>query len=267
MAVDSKRKVIKCGIKKQSPAGLISVTLAHEIEGHVLQYENKTKIPLRLFKKLGGERSSIFAECGAMNNQGLVSQEAFGFAFPPHPHYIRAMVEKLRGGNYLDCIKAFHESTLRGPRLQKTLGQISEEVFKKEVKKSLKLAINRTKRLFREGSDFSSNQPFLTNSKDTVYLEQVKLFQELKQRGLEKYVFVGGANLNTLLFLMKSGFLDPKDIQTEIPLPHNLGASEGSIYIIKNHRVNYRLQKVIKRSLDLSLFIFKITLRVRNSRF
>ena len=123
------------------------------------------------------------------------------------------MVKKLEGGNYAECLEAFYESTLKGPRLQRAIGSLSDEDFKKQTEKNLKLAINRTKRLFREGADFSSQEASLSNSKDTVYLEQVRLFQKLKGHGLEKYAFVLGADLNTLVFLMKSGFLNPSDIQ------------------------------------------------------
>jgi len=220
MAVDGKKKIIKCGRGNQSIANLIPITLAHEIEGHVLQNENKSKIPLRLFDRMGSGRSVIFSECGAMNNQDIVSKDAFGYASPPHPHYIRAMQKKLEGGNYLDCVKAFYESSLKATRLQKELGKISDQAFEKKCEEDLKLAINRTKRLFRRSTDLSSAESSLLNSKDTVYLEQVKLFQELKKHGLEKYVFVGGANLDTLLFLMKSGFLHPGDIKA--PEYHSL---------------------------------------------
>lgn len=212
-SIDSKRKVVHCGKKNQSITTLIPVTLAHEIEGHVLQHENKSKIPLRLFKKLGSGRTDIFAECGAMSNQDTVSRQAFGYSSPTHPHYIRAMVKKLEGGDYAECLKAFYESALKGPRLQRAVGSLSDEEFRKQAEKNLKLAINRTKRLFREGADFSSRETSLSNSKDTVYLEQVRLFQKLKEHGLEKYAFVLGADLNTLVFLMKSGFLNPSDIQ------------------------------------------------------
>lgn len=220
MAVDGKRKVIKCGRGNQAVASLVSVTLAHEIEGHVLQNENKSKIPLRLFKRMGSGRSTIFSECGAMSNQDVVSRDAFGYASPPHPYYVRAMQKKLEGGDYLDCLEAFYESSLKAIRLQKELEKTSEEEFGKQCEKSLRLAINRTKRLFQGSPDLSSVNHSLARSKDTVYLEQVKLFQELKKRGLEKYVFVGGANLDALMFLMKSGFLNPEDIQK--PQYHSL---------------------------------------------
>jgi hypothetical protein len=213
MAVDSKQKVVKCGKGMQSMGTLVAVTLAHEIEGHVLQHENKSRIPLRLFKKIGSGRSSIFAECGAMSNEDAVSQKAFGYAAPPHPHYIRAMLRKLEGGNYQECLEAFYESSLRGLRLQKSLGKITEEEFVAQSDKKLKLAINRAKRLFGGSMDTDSSLSYLSHSKDTVYLEQMKLFEELKKQGLEKYVFVGGANLDALVFLMESGFLNPEDIE------------------------------------------------------
>ena len=149
-----------------------------------------------------------------MNNQDIVSKEAFGFNSPPHPHYIRAMQKKIDGGNYLDCVNAFYESTMNIPRQEKLAGTLSDEDFKKEMRKNLSLSINRAQRLFRDGSSLSSREGFLSKSKDTVYLEQVRLFRELKKHGLEKYVFIGGANLNALTFLLRSGFLNPEDIKT-----------------------------------------------------
>ncbi len=213
MAVSAKQKIIKCSPNPQSIDRLISITLAHEIEGHVIQAENRARIPLRLFAKVGGGRSSIFAECGAMNNQDYVSGQAFGYQSPPHPYYIKAMQKKLEGGSYLDCVEAFYEGSLKELHLQRELGWIDQEEFDLRADEKLKLAINRTKRLFESGAQFGSNEEFLTNSKDTVYLEQVRLYRALKQHGLEKYAFISGANLDTLLFLMQAGFLNPSDIQ------------------------------------------------------
>lgn len=220
MAVNGKQKVVTCGKDAQSVAGLVSIMLAHEIEGHVLQNENKSKIPLRMFRRMGSGRSVIFSECGAMNNQDAVSQEAFGYASPPHPHYIRAMEKKLQGGNYQECMKAFYDSAMKGPSLMKSLGKMNEEEWGKQSQRHLKTAIDRTRRLFGPNADLASGDGQLTKSKDTVYLEQVKLYQELKKHGLEKYVFVGGANLDVLLFLMESGFLNPEDIMQ--PKQHSL---------------------------------------------
>lgn len=211
-SVDGKRKALKTA-KKSVSVGTAIPLLAHEIEGHALQHENKSKIPLRLFRKVGGGRWQVFAECGAMQNQDIVSKEAFGFETIPHPHYIKAMRERLDGGDYLQCVQAFYESTLQELRLKKKLGKVDEGGFKKEATEKLSLAINRTRRLFSNPSFFQSPSEFLTNSKDTVYLEQVELYRKLKERSLEKYAYIGSANLKTIEFLLESGFLDPKTIR------------------------------------------------------
>lgn len=222
-SVDGKRKALKTGRKPLSIGTAIPL-LAHEIEGHALQHENKSKIPLRLFERVGGGRWQVFAECGAMQNQDTVSKEAFGFETVPHPHYVRAMKRRLSGGNYLECVKVFHESALEEIRLKKKLGRIDDETFMKESGEKLSLAINRVRRLF-SGSSLQSSSDFLTNSKDTVYIEQVKLYQKLDERGLKKYAFIGSANLKTITFLLESGFLDPKMIRQ--PQFHSLKIWEG----------------------------------------
>jgi hypothetical protein len=38
------------------------------------------------------------------------------------------------------------------------------------------------------------------------------LLDKLKQKGLEKYAFLGGANLETIVFLVKSGLIKKEDI-------------------------------------------------------
>lgn len=211
-SVDGKRKVMKTG-KGAVSIGTAIPLLAHEIEGHALQHENKSKIPLRLFRKVGGGRWQVFAECGAMQNQDIVSNKAFGFETVPHPHYIRAMKTRLEGGDYLECVRTFYESALQELHLKKKLGRVDDESFRNEAKEKLSLAINRTRWLFSSPSLLQSSTEFLTNSKDTVYIEQVKLYQKLKERKLEKYAYIGSANLNTIEFLLESGFLDPKAIQ------------------------------------------------------
>ena len=94
LSVFGKQKIIRCPNKPQSITKLLSVTIAHEIEGHVNQHNNRSKIPLKLFEKIGSDRSAIFAEAGAMSNQALVTENAFGYQTPSLPQYIRAMVVK-----------------------------------------------------------------------------------------------------------------------------------------------------------------------------
>lgn len=206
-AVDGKRKVIKGPRKNFTVLQAIGTALAHEIEGHVLQHENRSQVELRLFKKTGSSRSDVLAECGAMHNEALVSREIIGTGSEGHPHYLRAMAKKLEGGNYFDCVRVFQESALKGDRIRLSLGEISPEEFQARAKKSIALATNRAKRLFHGAADFSSNQPFLTKSKDTAYAEQIKVYQEFKRRGLEKYVYMSGADIDDIPFLIQSGLM------------------------------------------------------------
>lgn len=189
-------------------------TLGHEIEGHVLQNENKKLIELEYFKKFGKDsRAVILSEGGAMFVQDVISREAFGYSTVPHPHYIRAMQKKLEGGNYLDCVKAFYDSQLKTLKKKRVEGKIDEPTFRKEIREGLEVAINRSERLFGIGIDFSSGKNFLTHSKDTAYLEQYILTEKLKKAGLEKILFFGAGNLNDIATLLKLGLLDLSQIQ------------------------------------------------------
>lgn len=74
------------------------MTFAHEIEGYVLQNENKARVGLKLFEKLGSGHSTLLAENGAMYKKDTVSQKVFDFRSFPYPHYIKAMLKKQEGG-------------------------------------------------------------------------------------------------------------------------------------------------------------------------
>lgn len=207
-SVESKQKVIEIPLINRTIIGTLGV-LAHEYV-HFLQALNRSLIPLRLFKEIGGDRAGIFGEGGSMEAQNHVQKEIFGIESIPHPHYIRAMAARLSGGNYLECVKAFYNSELGILRRKKPSGKFD----RKELRSLIKQAINRTKRLFRGGAvDFTSESGFLTNSKDTVYLEQRKLLDKLRGVNLEKYALMGGANLQTLIILTEVGLIDPEEIQ------------------------------------------------------
>lgn len=208
MSVDSLQKVIKSGDKNKSISETIAVLGGHEIEGHFIQALNRKHIPLRLSAKIGTDRNVLFSEGGAMFSENQITQQAFGFQTVPHPHYIKAMIAKLEGGNYLDCIKAFFESATKLTKAKKEAGIISPEEEIGENETNLKLAVNRARRLFKGNVDLNEKTSVLTNSKDTVYLEQLLLMKKLKEHGLEKYAFVGGINLKTIILLNKIGLLD-----------------------------------------------------------
>jgi|WetSurMetagenome_2_1015567.scaffolds.fasta_scaffold05184_1 hypothetical protein len=213
MSVNSKQKIIKSGIKPKTISETFAVLLGHEIEGHFIQNLNRDQIKLKLFEKVGSDRTQIFAEGGAMLVQDEISKHAFGYRTIPHPHYIRAMVKKLEGGNYIECVQAFYESALKKIKAKKERGLSNEAEFKNEILEELELAINRTRRLFRDSEDLGIKSPLLTTSKDTVYLEQSILLEKLKKEGMEKYAFMNGANLKTLITLSEIGLLDLEKIK------------------------------------------------------
>lgn len=206
-------------------------TLGHEIEGHVLQNENKKLVDLEYFKRFGKDsRAVILSEGGAMFVQDVISQEAFGCPTIPHPHYIRAMQKKLEGGNYLDCAKAFYDSQLKVLKKKRTEEKIDDQVFQEEIKNSLKTALNRCERLFGAGASLSSRQNFLTHSKDTAYLEQYILTKKLKEAGLEKLLFFGAGNLQDIITIMKYSLLDLNKIQTPTYQTLKIWERETQIY-------------------------------------
>lgn len=250
MAVDSKQKVIKSGISPKSIAETLGTLLGHE-NVHFLQAINQPLLKLRLFQKVGGDRRLIFSEGGAMSMEDMVCRDIFGFENIPRPHYIRAMQQKIKGGSYVDCAKAYYESILAVLREKKKINLINEEEFIEEARTALKTAIKSSKRLFHDGDSFESNAPFLTHSKDTVYIEQLAVMDKLKARGLEKYAFIRGANVEMLGDLAEIGLLDPGKMQ-EFNLDfirkiwerekekYSLDNAETDSEKIKNIRVNLK---------------------------
>ena len=214
MATKTGPKEIHSGNADKSIHEVITVLLGHEIEGHVLQSLNSEQINLRLFQKMKGDRYSIFSEMGPMYVQNLISKEAFGFEAVPRPYYIQAMIKKLEGGNYLDCVKVYYESSKKLILKKKEQGLISGEEMDKELKNRLKVAVKSVRRLFMPGVDLAKTGKRLLRSRDTVYLEQKLIAEKLAENGLEKYIFLTGVNLETLIDLIKIGVIDKDKIQT-----------------------------------------------------
>lgn len=209
-------------------------TLGHEIEGHVLQNENKKLVELEYFKRFGKDsRAAILSEAGAMFVQDVISKEAFGCPTIPHPHYIRAMRKKLEGGNYLDCVKAFYESRIRGIKKKRAAGKLDEQGFREGIKESLEIAVTRSERLFGTETGFSSNEAFLTHSKDTAYLEQYVLTEKLRRAGLEKLLFLGAGNLQDIVTVLKYNLLDLNKIQIPKYQALNIWEREKPKYMLK----------------------------------
>ena len=214
MAVDGKQKVIFDAEKTRPIEKALAVGITHEIEGHVLQHLNKQLLPFRLFKKVGGGRQSVFAEAGAVYNESLFIKENFGYDRIPGGAYVSAMEERLRGGNYLDCVKAFYEAKL--PAITHKYTDLSTPQAKKEMETLKVEAIDRAKRLFR-GADLNSDESpssYLRSSKDSAYLEQDIVTDYLVASNLQALAYIAGINLDNAVTLMKLGMLDLSKIQT-----------------------------------------------------
>lgn len=213
MEVKLDQKVIKSPTEDKSIFDTITKLLAHEIEGHFVQGMNSSRVGLRLLSEIKGDRLSLFSEGGAVFIQNKVSQSAFGVKGLPLPHYIRAMAKKSEGGNFLDCIKAYHDSSMKLIRAKKDKSLISDEEFTKEAKSKIKTAIGSSRRLFKIGSSLDSDSGMLSRSRDTVYVEQVLLMDKLEKARMTKYAFIGGANLDMLIILAENGLLDLDKIE------------------------------------------------------
>jgi hypothetical protein len=194
-----KSKTIFIPIKNRSIIDVLTKGTVHEIV-HVLQDENTAEIGLPLYThpdQIGGDRSVLFQEGGAMYYQDKASQELFGFASPPVPHYLRAMAVKQAGGDYLDCVKAYYESTISvNPKKSKSL--------------ALKTALSSARRLFRNSINFNNTDRSIPSTKDTAYLEQKAVVEEIMTNHpeLRNIILVSGMNLETAKELIKFGVLD-----------------------------------------------------------
>ncbi|MFA5994037.1 MAG: hypothetical protein WC823_03700 [Parcubacteria group bacterium] len=208
MSVNGGQKVIKSGDQAKSAYDAVAVLLAHEIEGHVLQAENRAGLQLRIMEKVGLGRSGIISEGGAMYNQDLISRRAFNTQSLPHVHYVRAMLKKIEGGNFLDCVKEFYQSAIKAEKIKKDLGFMDEAGYENKVKSHLKLALDRVGRLFNRGSSFDAGDGRLADSSNTAYLEQKILLDELEKSDAIKYAFVGGVGLDALVALAELGLIE-----------------------------------------------------------
>lgn len=207
-AIENQSKVLLIPDKKISVKTLLSVVLTHEII-HILQKENTAEIDIPLYthpSQMGGDRSGLFQEGGAMYYQGLATKELFGLETVPWPHYIRAMAAKQAGGDYLACVKAFYESYISVE---------SKNITSTKRNSILKTAIDRAGRLFRNTPDLNNRNPSIPSTKDTVYLEQKAVVEEIMTNHpeLRNIILVSGMNLETAKELIKFGVLDLSNLR------------------------------------------------------
>ncbi|HHX58721.1 MAG TPA: hypothetical protein GX706_03070 [Candidatus Moranbacteria bacterium] len=214
--VNISKKEVSLGDSPVSVLNLVPTLMGHEVV-HVCQHENKDRLSsLKILGGIGLDRMNILMEAGAMQYENDIRQKIFGFKKIPIPFYVRAMERKQMGGDYLDCVETFYSSSLKILKEKKEKGLVDESVFEKERRDLLRLAINRSKRLFRRNYSLNDRGEYLTESLATNYLEQQIVSERLKEAGLEKYLYIGGINLDILPQLIKAGFIKG---DSEIKMP------------------------------------------------
>ena len=207
LEIDSQSKTLLIPPLNIDVQKLITKAATHEII-HILQRENTVQIGLPLYthpSQIAGDRAELFQEGGAMYYQDQISQELFGYESPPQPNYLRAMATKQSGGTYIDCVKTYYES-IRS--LQ------SHSVSQSELKEFIQKALSGSIRLFRNSS-FDNTDTQISNTKDTVYLEQKAVVEEiLKHPELQNLILVSGINLETAKEMIHFGLLDLSKLRT-----------------------------------------------------
>lgn len=234
MSVSSKQGIVKSGTENKTIGAALATLLSHEMT-HVLQAENRERIPLKLFRKIGGDRNEILSEAGAMEMENRATEGLFGYSKKSHPYYIHAMIERLNGGTYMDCVKKFYEKAMEGCRRIKNETEMDEVWLKNKSQYWLNEALTKTKRLFRGIDSFDSKTSYLANSKDTVYAEQVIFMEKLRERGLEKLAFIGGVNVSSIAVLLELGLFDINSVLLpDLEYVKNIWNEKKSNYLLEN---------------------------------
>lgn len=195
-------------IPKDLKRGLINIlsVLAHEIEGHVLRYDNQEQgvSKLTLVKELSTGRESILSEAGATVVEDKTNQAICGMGRLAKPYYSLALLEKQKGGSFKDCFRAFLKAYTKGEG--KDWQKILEE--DEEWQETWSYVYPRTLRIFRRQTPFDDKSGFLPTSKQLDYLEQELVAQTLFEKGWGKILFAAGIDLYSLYDLARLGIWD-----------------------------------------------------------
>ena len=246
MGVNPTGKCLVLDNRKKSLYQVFCVALAHEFT-HIYQNINKANINLKIFAEIGGDRGTVFSEAGAKMMEDKMSNKLFGVSDLPHPHYVTAMLTRLKGGDYFECVESFYDSAKKVSEQKKqyrlSAGENPEVVqadFGEECKENLRTALSRIKRIFRpKVVSLNSKSGYLTNSKATAYLEQLIVVSELQQSNKAFYTFVGGLNLDNILALTKIGIIN-QDFINKVKsqkLDEKLIAEIKKIYLQNYHNL------------------------------
>ncbi len=144
------------GIK---PNPSVMATIAHEMT-HIFRREVMKVIKLQLYSdRISPPRGSVVSEGAAVRAETQVQTEVFNLPREINGDYLAAAMRRLEGGNFLECVKAFYDSYIH-------------HFPQEDRKEALKLAISRTRRIFRHTQNLESHDPEVTQSEPLYYLEQ-----------------------------------------------------------------------------------------------
>lgn len=179
-----------------SPAGPLQV-LDHEVT-HVIQHQNALKVGLRSFDNVAIPRTSLWAEAGGIYKEQIAKKRILGIeSETPATHYLAALQKRIEGGTILDSAQAFYEDSIRR----------NPETSQADA---IKLAVNRTLRLFRRGGELTLNSPYWSNTAPFDYAEQSVLIEQLPE-DKKDWLLIGRSNLGVLAQLHRLGWLQGKD--------------------------------------------------------
>ncbi len=145
------------------PTSSILAMIGHEF-AHVVQHEIRRQTGINLTRTYATASDGVATE-GAAVNEEIYIQNLLGLPRDVNTQYLAAMRERLNGGNYIDCVRAFYTSYLT-------------QYPGSEIIETLKLAINRTRRIFRNSGDMESHLPYVSNSHPLSYLTNITLLDK-----------------------------------------------------------------------------------------
>lgn len=202
LSVDSKQGIIKIPstfdrklYESEEVGGVPAID--HEM-GHVFQSVLAAQLDIPILRKVGTGRIAPQLECGAIVWERAATLEFFGKHRPANPHYAEAIRTRLNGGSYGDCVKAFYDSMLHSnPK--------DDPAHKESI--ALK-ALDRVRRLFRNGGRLHDASPNVFDSAALAYIEQDLILREASRAGMERFLLVGKVELHMLAELHRRGIID-----------------------------------------------------------